>query len=377
MTRISPRTIHEGTSQEVMKLVISNGMTDSSSGGGLHASGYDTVTVVNCHVVDHQKKPGVTGSSGYGAYFSGGSVMISNTTFAHNNGHVNGGSVGAAAGIHALNVDMVIIDSMFISNSLAHFDTRDGFGGGAILASGGSLAISNTAFTGNHGGPGSTSFPSTKGGGALHLTGNLKVSLVNCAFANNETAWPGDAARKPSGGAIFVTVGVNTVVVENCSFGWNHAQHHGGAIHNRSGTVIIKNSILFGNTAGLGGDQMYITNAAFVSNDYVMISGTGVPQVVVGTSSSIVWGTGIRIGEDPLFAGTNDLHLMSRAGRYDPLLMGFVSDSKTSPAIDGGDPDSPFSKEPDPRGKRINLGAYGNTAQASKSPVGGTVLLFQ
>lgn len=39
-----------------------------------------------------------------------------------------------------------------------------------------------------------------------------------------------------------------------------------------------------------------------------------------------------------------------------------------SPAIDAGDPAAGFTNEPLPNGNRLNLGAYGNTAQATRSP---------
>ena len=39
--------------------------------------------------------------------------------------------------------------------------------------------------------------------------------------------------------------------------------------------------------------------------------------------------------------------------------------------IDAGDPCDPIGVEPNPNGTRINMGAYGGTAQASKS-TGGT-----
>jgi hypothetical protein len=38
-----------------------------------------------------------------------------------------------------------------------------------------------------------------------------------------------------------------------------------------------------------------------------------------------------------------------------------------SPAIDAGDPAAPFAAESQPNGGRANLGAYGNTAEASRS----------
>jgi parallel beta-helix repeat protein len=43
-------------------------------------------------------------------------------------------------------------------------------------------------------------------------------------------------------------------------------------------------------------------------------------------------------------------------------------DAQQSPAIDRGHPDDPFLREPLPNGGYINIGAYGNTEQASKSP---------
>jgi len=45
-----------------------------------------------------------------------------------------------------------------------------------------------------------------------------------------------------------------------------------------------------------------------------------------------------------------------------------VIDGITSPCIDAGDPSSPVEDEPEPNGGRINMGAYGGTAEASKSP---------
>ena len=75
------------------------------------------------------------------------------------------------------------------------------------------------------------------------------------------------------------------------------------------------------------------------------------------------------ISADPLFADPKggDFHLKSRAGRWDPKLKRWVKDDVTSPCIDGGDPKDDFSKEPQPNGGRINMGAYGNTREASKS----------
>jgi len=65
-----------------------------------------------------------------------------------------------------------------------------------------------------------------------------------------------------------------------------------------------------------------------------------------------------------------DYHLKSQAGRYDPASKSWVKDDVTSPCIDAGDPNSPIGDEPFPNGGRINMGAYGGTAEASKSYFG-------
>jgi hypothetical protein len=41
-----------------------------------------------------------------------------------------------------------------------------------------------------------------------------------------------------------------------------------------------------------------------------------------------------------------------------------------SAAIDAGDPGSDCSNEPWPNGFRVNMGAYGNTPEATRSPAG-------
>jgi len=82
--------------------------------------------------------------------------------------------------------------------------------------------------------------------------------------------------------------------------------------------------------------------------------------------------TGSNISVPPLFAGPEkgDYHLKSQAGRWDPATKTWVKDDVTSPCIDAGDPSSPMGQESFPNGGLVNLGAYGGTAQASKSYFG-------
>jgi hypothetical protein len=68
-----------------------------------------------------------------------------------------------------------------------------------------------------------------------------------------------------------------------------------------------------------------------------------------------------------------DYHLKSQAGRWDSNSQTWVKDNVTSPCIDAGDPAAPIGDEPFPNGGIINIGAYGGTAEASKSYFGEAV----
>lgn len=76
-----------------------------------------------------------------------------------------------------------------------------------------------------------------------------------------------------------------------------------------------------------------------------------------------------NISEDPLFADAagGDYHLRSEGGRCVPAYGLWSFDMVTSPCVDAGDPAVGSENERVPNGERINIGAYGGTAQASLS----------
>ena len=76
-----------------------------------------------------------------------------------------------------------------------------------------------------------------------------------------------------------------------------------------------------------------------------------------------------NIQKDPLFADAarKDFHLKSEHGRWDGAGSKWVRDTVTSPCIDAGAAFVPYSTEPEPNGRRVNIGAYGNTTEASRS----------
>ncbi|MBN2132079.1 MAG: right-handed parallel beta-helix repeat-containing protein [Sedimentisphaerales bacterium] len=81
------------------------------------------------------------------------------------------------------------------------------------------------------------------------------------------------------------------------------------------------------------------------------------------------------LADDVWVAG--DYHLKSQAGHWDAESEDWVLDDVTSPCIDAGDPNGPINAEPFPNGGYANLGAYGGTAEASRSYFGEPVCTTQ
>jgi hypothetical protein len=99
-----------------------------------------------------------------------------------------------------------------------------------------------------------------------------------------------------------------------------------------------------------------------------------------GADNLLGWASGSNDGRD------DDFHERSRFGSFHggslapvegfsffgpgapvALVATETLDAQQSPAIDRGDPADPFAREPSPNGGYVNIGAYGNTEQASKS----------
>ena len=78
---------------------------------------------------------------------------------------------------------------------------------------------------------------------------------------------------------------------------------------------------------------------------------------------------------EPITFFEGDYHLQSEAGRWDPNTNQWVMDANTSACIDAGTPGCPLCSEPsDANNIRINMGAYGGTGKASRTPYGWALL---
>jgi parallel beta-helix repeat protein len=162
-------------------------------------------------------------------------------------------------------------------------------------------------------------------------------TLANCILANN-------------GGAGCAVDNGSNPSITNCTFVAN--QDSGLKLTKAAATV--ENSVLWSNL------PMQISRSFLFSTltlNYSDIQG------------GWVGGQG-NINFDPCFADANngDYHLRSAAGRWEPNQREWVYDVNTSLCIDGGNPNSDWTAELWPNGRRINMGADGGTREASMSP---------
>jgi hypothetical protein len=200
-----------------------------------------------------------------------------------------------------------------------------------------------------------------EGGGLYNSRSNPTV--IKCTFSANAAYWGGGMAQRWS----------NPILI-NCIFSDNYAI--GAAIANEQNSNLrLSNCTFSGNSSGVirnSGDSLELTNCIIWGNSGYSISNFNNRGTVTISYSNIQGGwldTG-NIAADPLFANPQkgDYHVKSQAGRWNPDSRNWIYDDVTSPCIDTGDPTSPIGPEPLPNGGIINMGAYGGTIEASKSP---------
>jgi predicted outer membrane repeat protein len=294
--------------------------------------------------------------SGGGMYSTSGSPTIINCTFREN------AAVYAGGVANRVDCSPKLINCTFIGNSVHS-------SGAGIYDWHSASTLVNCSFSGNFG----------RGGAAMRVY-HGESALTNCSFSGN--------FARERGGALYVNLG--NVTLTNCTLADNSAgAFHGGGIYNRdeSSTVHLFNCILWNNSDSGGISESAQIHGGTPVVNYCCIQGwTGTwgglgnmgadPMFVRDPDDG---GDGWGLGNKPEFgallsiAGNDDfgdLHLRSQAGRWDKDSESWIQDEITSPCIDAGDPNRPIAFEPFPNGGIINMGTYGGTAEASKSPSG-------
>jgi len=319
-------------------------------------------------------------------------------------GNANGsGAYNCGGGMYNDSGSPMLANCTF-SNNLAN---GSGKGGGICNTNSSNPTITNCIFSGNVA-QGSWTY-----GGGIYNTSSSNPSLTSCIFSDNSSGREGGGMYNRNSSSPLVT---------NCTFYGNSAAVNGGGICNRDGdgsNPTLTSSILWNNNDSGGTDESAQIYGSMPVINYSCIKGwTG------------ILGGVDNIGVDPLFVNTanGDYHLKSASGRWqpsiftnlDPTVDGFINltdfaafanywqkqgiflpadldnsglvnfndlkfllenylmsyspgewvvDDVNSPCIDAGDPASDWTAELWPNGKRINMGAYGGTAEASMSPL--------
>ncbi|MDP2896180.1 MAG: choice-of-anchor Q domain-containing protein [bacterium] len=283
-----------------------------------------------------------------------GACVLSGFTITGGSG-TNGG--GISGGTEASHTHAAITNNAIKGNSAKHY------GGGLAYCDG--VILNNEIFENSSG---------RAGGGLFACDGVISDNLIS----RNSTD------RYMDGGGLALCQGSirNNIITENT------AGHDGGGLYECGGA--ISGNVISRNSAGglCGCDGPILNNVicdnkgngltscqGAIENNTVSWNSTGISGCKGVIRNCIVWGnTSYRgqlydssvpsyscvenwrgggpgnIADYPHFmdAGEGDYHL-----------------SSWSPCVDAGDPSSPYANEPEPNGGRIDMGAYGNTSEAT------------
>jgi hypothetical protein len=372
-----------------------SGPQNASAGGGIYF-GASSGTIKNCAIIQNT------------ATYGGGVICWDNSFVILNNCTITENSVtGFGGGVFSVqNSSVTMTDCIIHGNSVTGTITaRAGYGGGISCTENSTVTLSDCKITDNSAGMG--------GGGAYFAKTNTASSIINCIITGNSAGnWGAgvgcevnenplamtncviacNIARQGIGG-VACTLGAGATIC-NCTIWGNSGGSSWGSsgVGCWKGSAKVTNSIIWANISPKGREISVEDVASMLTIAYSDIAG-GKTAVYVDGDGTLNWGSG-NIDADPLLAASSywadlndpniavepndpnavwidgDYHLKSEAGRWDPVSESWVVDDVTSPCIDAGDPNSPIGDELEPNGGRINIGAYGGTAEASMSLAG-------
>jgi hypothetical protein len=389
-------------------------------GGGICCD-YASPSITQCTIMQNSAL-----FRGGGIYSAGGSPIISHCTINDNSSSFEGGGIMWGNGGGTIDHCTIsrnsasewgagicfegTVDAVAMNNCHITGNSAGDSGGGVYCPFGSSPIISNCTISANAAGAGGgiffysfysdTSVPiitkcvitnntAVEGGGIGCL--DRRPVITNCTISGNYAASPFHGWG--AGGGLHCSAYGASPQVTNCTITGNFATWRGGGILSRKGSSpTVTNSIVWNNSANEGAEIAIWTNnnPAELSASYSNVRG-GQGGVFVGAGCILNWEQG-NSDTDPCFAYPGcwadvndpnipveandpnaswiegDYHLKSQGGRWEPNSESWVLDDITSPCLDKGDWQSPIGDEPYPNGGVINMGAYGGTDQASKSP---------
>ena len=202
-------------------------------------------------------------------------------------------------------------------------------------------------------------------GTAIDIFGT-NTTIRNCIFRNNR-----GTGIELSG---YYTSYSDGTTIENNTF----VADHNYAIETETVTrnIIIRNNIICVNNTndyGIYWDDTLVPPTSDFNLFYITNDGNagyfGGNRITLADWQTASGQDANSLSANPLFVTTDgtDAHLQSKASTYDETAGTWIVKTNNSPAIDTGNPNSAYDNEPYWSGDGINIGAYGNTAFASKS----------
>lgn len=325
----------EGPGATLDGLTIRNGYVNDN-GGAVYCY-YSHPTFKNCVFEDNVAAGNIIKKNGGAIALYNSSPNISKCTF------INNSATGAGGAISCRDSSSPLISGCEI------LDNNAGTEGGGIYCWVNSIAsIDHTVIAGNH---------ADDFGGGLYF---YECTSNGIADANTPA----------------ITF---TVITKNTTNGY------GGGIVLWDSIAELDNSILWNNSGmETAGSQITMVDDSLdgtkLSVSYCNVTGLDQNHLLEPPNSpecTLDWGDG-NFQADPMFVNPDkhDYHLKSASGHWSPDLNEWVlddgdnydpADDENSPCIDAGDPNVPVGEELKCNGKRINVGAYGGTQQASRS----------
>ena len=359
--------------------------------------------------------------------------MFRNNRFYYGVGYEYGQS-GSKAAYFANFASVTIEGCLFVDNGTGFDSVAPLANAKAAVfeATGCRLNVVNTRFVAN------SDFVSNVGGFISLQTGTGGSVFRNCVFAgninaNDNTYGVSAGSECSMGGIIYVTGNFEerpVITIDHCTFAYNPAGSYGcpAAIYVQRGIVNVSNSIFHANMLSrenicpadiyvryenddplgaqchvsysmfddLGTNNIRAVSGGIITTNNVYVADpllvTTMDDLLACLPACTVSGARLSLDRKNLRFVNNaatlerlesfNMHLRSRAGWYDERTGEWCSTSGApSPAIDAGDPAADYSKEPNRAGvgfpgRRVNLGAYGNTPWASMTPHPGNLFIL-
>lgn len=303
-------------------LITDNGALGVGNGGGISAEG------INYLILNNRIAANQSGNGGGLIISSGNPFLVQGNTIENNScSNEFGGGVWLypGSGLFTWNI---------VRGNRSGLQLNYGYGGG-MCVSGTALELNRNVYADNQ---------AKNIGGGIHIDANA-VLRHELLYRNQTASTEGFAA------GIFVALN-GVLTLEHCTITGNTSAggNGNGLFVRETAAAQVSNSIIWGNS----GNQVYADPAGTLTMTY----SNAQPFAGVG-----------NLSVDPLFANpaTDDYHLQSQRGRWDPATFSWVADALQSACIDAGTPGAAFGQEPMPHGSRTNMGVYGNTPEASKS----------